>query len=242
MQTSPFPISDTCDYCGDYVKSPYSWRHEDVYYSGHKRCMGAPMLRKLTQPKLATLPPIGICGKLRSGKNTAADYLTERYGYSQFAFGDELKRLAHEIYDVPTEPKPRELYQWFGQTMRERDPNVWVRKCFENIAKVSIMYRADTEYYGEPYKPLIPVIVDARQPNEIDRCRAEGYVIIRIVRPDSERLAVATATDAFNSDDLHHDTESHVDGFDVNYVIVNDGTLADMYAKIDAIMAEVNVK
>jgi len=182
------------------------------------------------------LRPIAITGKLRSGKDSAAAYLVDRYGYTRFAFGDELKRLAHEIFDVPMEPKPRDLYQWFGQTMRQRDPDVWVRKCFERI---SYMYRVAERNNGTLAKSL-PVLSDVRQPNEFTRCRSEGYVIIRIVRPEFDRLAAATATDTFSPDDLRHDTESHVDGFSVDYEIVNDGTLDELYRKIDFVMTKIN--
>lgn len=77
-------------------------------------------------------PNIALTGKFRSGKDEVAKYLCARYGYTQFAFGDELKRYYHELFGH-TDAKPREGYQWFGQTMRARDPDIWVRKCFDYI-------------------------------------------------------------------------------------------------------------
>ena len=190
-----------------------------------------------------TLPPIALTGRLRSGKNAVADYLTETYGYTQFAFGDELKRHYHAIFG-DTETKPREGYQWFGQTMRQRDPDVWVRKCFDNInAKSSAIAYAQSLITVEPplkLRQFRPVITDLRQPNEFERCRSEGFVIIRITAPESLRIDRAIkSADNFALSDLTHDTESHVDKFAVDYEIVNDGTLADLYAKVDAIIAEV---
>lgn len=38
---------------------------------------------------MSTLPNIGLIGRLRSGKDTLADYLAAKYGYTAFAFGDE---------------------------------------------------------------------------------------------------------------------------------------------------------
>jgi len=215
--------SNTCDCCGEYVKSPYSFRHEDVWYSGHKRCMGAPMIRKLSP----SFPPIALCGRLRSGKDTVAEYLAERYGYVRFAFGDEIKRFANELFpdESAAGRKPRELYQWFGQTMRQRDPDVWVRKCFDTIK-----YR---HYFPLATALSPPVITDLRQPNEFARCRTEGFVIIRITRPEPARIAAASATDSFTAADLRHETEQHTDGFAVDYEIANDGTLAELYAKVD---------
>lgn len=178
-----------------------------------------------------TMPNIALTGALRSGKSEVARYLTERYGYTEFAFGDELKRMAAEIFpdEFRDGRKPRELLQWFGQTMRQRDPDVWGRKCFETIREVGWEERT--------------VISDLRQPNEFDRCRSEGYVIIRIKAQSALRIHRAVeSADTFNLGDLSHETEQHTDGFDVDYEITNDGTLAELYTKIDGVMAEINAK
>ncbi|WP_246029164.1 adenylate kinase [Paenibacillus humicus] len=189
---------------------------------------------------ITTLPNIGICGHLRSGKDLAGAYLAERYGYTRFAFGDEMKRLAHEIFDdTPAYPKPRELYQWFGETMRQRDPDVWVRKCLEEI-------RAYTEAFGLgafiPGSAPPAVITDLRLPTEFSTLRSAGYVIIRIAAPEALRIQRAiTASDTFNLRDLTHQTESHIDSFAVDYEIENSATPADLYAQIDAIIGELKL-
>ncbi|WP_054955023.1 hypothetical protein [Paenibacillus dakarensis] len=182
-----------------------------------------------------TLPNIALTGRLRSGKNAVADYLTANYGYTQFAFGDALKRHYHDIFGE-TETKPREGYQSFGQFCRQYDPEIWLRKCFDFIA--AFKYAIDSGVYT-PWPNA--VITDLRQPNEFDRCRAEGYAIIRITAPEWLRIDRAVGSkDTFTLAELTHDTESHVDTFAVDYEIVNDGTLAELYAKIDAIIAEIS--
>lgn len=180
-----------------------------------------------------TYPDIAITGLLRSGKNAVADYLTQNYGYTQFAFGDELKRYYHELFG-PSETKPREGYQTFGQFCRERDPDIWVRKCFEDIG----LWRAGYEYlYNSPFRA---VISDLRQPNEYVRCRSEDFVIIRVTAPEALRIDRAIkSADTFNLRDLTHETESHVNTFAVDYEIVNDGSLAELYAKVDEVMRKV---
>lgn len=181
-----------------------------------------------------TLPHIAITGQMRSGKNAVADYLTQNFGYTQFAFGDELKRDFHRRYkEIPRDPKPRAGYQFHGQFMREHyGDNVWVDACFDDI-------RCTRQSPVSGDEDMRAVITDLRQPSEYSRCHSEGYVIIRITAPDSLRIDRAVkSADSFNLRDLTHDTESHVDTFAVDYEIVNDGTLADLYAKIDAIMRE----
>lgn len=192
------------------------------------------------------MKPIALTGKFRSGKDVIAAHLVERYGYTRFAFGDELKRYANELFPHESEAgrKPRELYQWFGQTMRQRDPDVWVRKCFEYITHrngvMDVYFEAPWNAHAKV--PFLPVISDVRQPNEYDRCRSEGYVIIRVTRPDSDRLATAATTDNFDGAAINHETESYVDGFAVDYEIVNDGTVDDLLRKVDEVMADINGK
>lgn len=234
-------IPDICDYCGEYAKSPYTCTYNDVWYYGHKRCMGAPMIRKLSQPTDKNIPNIALCGELRSGKDSVGAYLSQYYGYTRFAFGDELKRYAHELFGE-SDGKQRGLYQWFGQTMRERDPGIWVRKCFENIDAVRPWIFKD-QGPKFPRKDFRVVITDLRQPNEYARCRSEGYVIIRVTAPESTRITRAIQSgDTFDLRDLTHDTESHVSTFAVDYEIVNDGTLAELHANIDTIMTDITAK
>lgn len=185
------------------------------------------------------IPNIALTGKFRSGKDSVGRYLCANYGYTRFAFGDELKRYAHELFDVDSASKPRELYQWFGQTMRQRDPDVWVRKCFEAIARCHYN-RVDYEEDPDEFRA---VITDLRQPNECDRCRSEGFVIIRINCPDDIRLARArSAGDDFTDADIAHETERHVDIFTVDYEIDNSGALSELHAQIDAIMEAIGIE
>lgn len=187
---------------------------------------------------MTTLPNIALTGRMRSGKDAAAAYLADNYGYTRFAFGDELKRYYHELFG-PSETKPREGYQTFGQFCRERDPDIWLRKCFEAI---TARERQDNVYYDMPWnahhrQPFRAVISDLRQPNEYEALKNAGYVIIRITAPEALRIDRAIkSADTFNLRDLTHDTESHVDTFAVDYEIVNDGTLAELYEKIDEVI------
>lgn len=189
-------------------------------------------------------PNIAICGAMRAGKDEAAKYLSEKYGYNRFAFGDELKRFVYEIFGPPEDGhKPRELLQWFGQTMRQRDPSVWVRKCFDAIEWKRNEHEAAQRGFVRHSSgriapiPFRAVITDVRQPNEHGRCRAEGFVIVRVNCPDDIRILRAQAAgDTFSFADLLHETEQHVDTFAVDYELDNSGSLADLHAQIDAML------
>jgi len=217
---------NTCDRCGEYVKSPYGFQRDGVWYNGHKQCMLG------FNPQPTKLPNIALTGQLRAGKDEVARILADKYGYTRFAFGDELKDDFHRRYpEIPRDPKPRVGYQNHGQLVRALvDEDIWVDRCFAEIRR---HYYATSSYHA--------VISDLRQPNEFSRCRAEGFVIIRVSSPESLRIQRAAASaDTFSLRDLTHETERHTDGFEVDYEVLNDGTLADLGRKVDEIMAKVS--
>lgn len=185
---------------------------------------------------MSTLPNIGLIGKLRSGKSAAGDYLAQKYGYTQFAFGDELKRYAHELFGEPAPgTKPRALYQTFGQACRAIDDGIWIRKCLDNIASTERNEHAYRRWANQPFRA---VCTDVRQPNEYDALQSAGYVLIRVEAPDGLRIERAiNSGDTFNYADLMHGTETALDGYEVDFTVVNDGSLAELYAQIDEIMA-----
>jgi len=189
---------------------------------------------------------IALTGRMRSGKDSVATYLTEEYGFVRFAFGNGIKRVCRDLFpdqfgltasgDIR---KPRALLQGVGQAMRAFDPDVWVNDCFRRMA---LKERMDNAYYEMPWnaharQPFRPVITDLRQPNEYNRLRAEGFVIIRVNAAKGARLLrMLDAGDSFTTADLEHETEQHIDTFAVDYEIDNNGSLTELHAQIDAIM------
>lgn len=179
---------------------------------------------------------IGICGRARSGKDTAAGYLALFYDFRPFAFGDALRESLYFVFPhLPREPKPRAILQRFGQWMREIDENVWIDKTFNAVDR----YAKRKGYDGEPAHI---VITDIRQQNEYDRLRAEGYSIIRITASNEERVRRAIDNgDNFTVHDLVHPTEQIVDKFSVDFEITNNGDLESLETQIDDIMRELGV-
>lgn len=178
------------------------------------------------------MKPIAITGKFRSGKDVIAAHLVERYGYTRFAFGDGIRDVCRRLYPdhFRDGTKPRALLQGVGQVLRTFDEDVWVHEVFAAI-------KSTVNWTGAPIRP---VISDLRQPNEYDRCRAEGYVLLRVTRPDSDRLATAATTDNFDDSAVTHETESYVDQFTVDYDVMNDGSVADLLRKVDEVMTKIN--
>ncbi len=188
-----------------------------------------------------TIPKIALTGRMRSGKSEVERYLSFEYGFTTGAFGSMLKYFADKIFthtpefqqSSPLEKrKPRKLYQAFGQACREQvDTDVWLR----HLAFSYEMAMRDRNTVGF-------VVSDLRQPNEYEWLRANGFTVIRVSAPADVRKARAEkAGDIFTEDDFEHETESHADSFAVDYEIHNDGGLAELYARVDEIMAELGV-
>jgi dephospho-CoA kinase len=194
------------------------------------------MKHTITVNREVSVVKIAITGKMRSGKDTVANHLYIRHSFNRVAFGDALKKNAHATFPWVSEfSKPRALYQAYGQLMRQIDPDVWIKHA-EQAVKGAIDFRVHTgaEKVGV-------VITDVRQQNEVDWCRANGFTLIRVTAPDEDRIARAKiAGDDFIEADLEHETESHIDGFAVNAEIINDGTIDDLKAQIDEIIAKIN--
>ena len=58
---------------------------------------------------------IALTGKMRSGKDTVADYLVEYHNFHRFAFADGIRKVCALAFPTATvHGKPRKLYQGVG--------------------------------------------------------------------------------------------------------------------------------
>lgn len=178
---------------------------------------------------MAAHPHIALTGKSGVGKDEVGAMLTHR-GYTRLAFADELRRaairldpyipLAHARVSVRLSdlirrvgwrtakdefPEVRRVLQEYGQSVRELDPEVWVRP-------VQAQVRQGTQWN------MPCVITDVRYCNEVDTLRAEGAVIVRVERPGA----------GLSGDAARHASEVELDGLEPDYVLRNDGGLADL--------------
>ena len=177
------------------------------------------------QPKL-----IGISGKAGHGKDTAAKLLP----VARVAFADALKRDAFwTLIQAPLspylgvfesmDPRPdpitfinnikhlpvvRAFLQNYGQAMRHAQPDYWIVRLFRNLDPVAFGY----------------AITDVRYPNEADAIKHRGGIVVRVWRPnfDNDLTPEAQA----------HDSETALDDYPFDAVLVNDGTLDQLREEI----------
>lgn len=185
---------------------------------------------------------IGISGKLRAGKDLIAARLASGWGFQRLNFAEALRveliermpRTLLALHDLNCEcaigdnsrsdpaarclehmlyvSKPkgiRELLQEYGTDVRRvHDPEYWTK-----------LWRARATELGGAV-----VSADVRFPNEAAAVLAMGGALWRVERPgfDSSGHVSETAMDAWGVWDA---------------VIHNDGSIDDLWAKVDALMS-----
>lgn len=164
---------------------------------------------------------IAFTGKMRAGKDTCAEAVMKRlsdagYHINHTTFGDELKCFAEELFPEEfIEGKPRDLFQWFGQTMRSRNENIWVNKLAENMKAFN-----NLSTHNPNITHVAHIITDLRQPNEYEFCKLNDFKIIKVECDDHVRLErIRKLNDKFDVSLLNHETEQWIDGFNTDYTI-----------------------
>lgn len=177
---------------------------------------------------------IGLHGRARSGKDTVARYLALHLALISYAFADPLKQalagifnltqahLEGDLKEVPLPVigrSPRELMQLLG-TEWGRDlvhPQLWLLLAEQNL-----------HLLAEHHQDMRGAVVrDVRFENEADWLRGKGGVIVHILRPDAQKVAA-------------HTSELGLTVGPNDLVIHNDGTLAELYDKLDALIARLH--
>lgn len=108
--------------------------------------------------------------KQRSGKDTACDFLIEKFGGEKLSFATLLKGAQYEVQDIfGFQPKKdRDLLQFLGQWARSKNPTVFVDD----------MINRTNEATGNVF------VNDVRYPNEIEVLKKAGFMIMKINRQD----------------------------------------------------------
>ena len=163
---------------------------------------------------------IGLTGYAQSGKDTVASILVEKYGYRRIAFADKIRDFLYGINPMvacsPTgylqdlvnlvgwneakkEPQVRRLLQDLGISARELlDENIWITSALGKINS------------GERV-----VVTDVRFENEAMMIKLMGGQLWRV-----KRVGVGPVND--------HVSESELDGYKVDQIFVNNGSIEDL--------------
>jgi hypothetical protein len=163
---------------------------------------------------------IGLTGYAQSGKDTVASILVEKYGYRRIAFADKIRDFLYGINPMvacsPTgylqdlvnlvgwdnakqEPQVRRLLQDLGISARELlDENIWITSA---LSKVNSGERV--------------VVTDVRFENEAMMIKHLGGQLWRV-----KRVGFGPVNE--------HISESELDGYKVDQIFVNNGSIEDL--------------
>ena len=181
---------------------------------------------------------IGIIGKKRSGKDTSGDYLVKNRNFTKYSFANPLKRGAMEMFGFTEDQvfgdakdiidpvwgvTPRLVLQVLGTELFQFDLQRHIPE-FKTIGRGFWVKRFKQWYANN--KNLDVVICDVRFQHEADSILEMGGQVWKVQRPGL----------VFEDE---HASEMEMDKIQgVTHIIQNDGTLDDLYNKIDSLTIE----
>jgi len=182
---------------------------------------------------------LAFIGKMRSGKDTCAEYLQSKFGGQIVKFADPLYDIQNAVYEIAGLPhnaftKDRLLLQFIGTDWGRKtiDPDIWMKLLKKRLEKMIQKEKIKQDnYLFEDYKSGSIYVTDARFPNEVEMLKELGFIIIYIERPLESRIAAGAKN-------LEHASETALDNFnDYDFHIHNYGTLQKLFNDITKLIA-----
>jgi hypothetical protein len=159
---------------------------------------------------------IGLSGYAQSGKDTAADVMKE-FGYERVAFADVLRSAVYALN--PLMPDGRRVQDivdemgWDSAKVNFTEIRTLLQKMGTEVGRNLL---GENVWVDTALNGLDPngkyVVTDCRFPNEAAAIRDRGGIVIRVARAGVKR-----AND--------HPSETSLDNYDFDDILVNDGPL-----------------
>jgi len=169
---------------------------------------------------------IGLSGYAQSGKDTVAKILVEKYGYKRIAFADPIRNLLYEMDPLIPKGYGESIINYRLQDMV--DTYGWdkvkvdfpeARRLLQDFGLSARKLFGDTFWIYQALSDVAPqdkvVVSDVRFENEAQWIQEFGGQIWRVKR---------VGTSAVNE----HVSESELDGYRVDQIFVNNGTVEDL--------------
>jgi len=180
-----------------------------------------------TYPPPKTPTVIAFCGAKGHGKDTAAKFLIDNYGFVPVSFADGLRRTVatalrvneswfldpdkKEEIDPRTGKSRRYWLQWIGtEGFRSLWDQVWVNWWYEEIM-------------ARGYERVVST--DMRFPNEYDA--------VYQYFPEATTIRITDPRKPTGND--NHASEAHYKSFAVNYDIMNDSDIPALHLKMSKV-------
>lgn len=162
--------------------------------------------------------------KARSGKDVSSDYLLNKYGGQSVRFASIIYKMAEDCYELAGIPyeKDAKLLQFIGTHFREmHGADIWVTAALKEVSNLNKTL-LNNQVITAP---------DCRFRNEANALKSRGFTLVKINRPDKNKGDIGR--------DPNHISEIDLDNYEKwDYVVENNGTLDELYTKIDSIYNE----
>jgi hypothetical protein len=190
---------------------------------------------------------IAILGKKKSGKDTVANYLIEKYGFIKYSFADPLKKGLQFFFNLTDEQlynqdlkevidprwgiSPRKLFQVFGTDIFQNSIRDFLPELKINNDPKNHWVNLFKEWYLSELKknPNIKIVIsDARFLHEINMIKELGGIVYKIIRPSLEEKY----NDNYYSS---HQSEMEIESIPNNmitHLLINDNSLEELYKQI----------
>ena len=179
---------------------------------------------------------IGLSGYARSGKDTAADRLVSKHGFSQYSFAAPMKEAMYILNPIVGSDsigpfKYKNLVDTYGLD-KAKESNPEIRRLLQVFGT-----EVGRNMFGENFWVDLAlnkinvdkaVISDVRFKNEADAIKKAGGKVWRI-----NRNGVGPVTD--------HSSEIDLDDYSFDHIIDNDYSVVDLNNIVDMLLEKQNV-
>ena len=200
---------------------------------------------------------IGLVGFISSGKGTCADYLVREHGFLKESFANSVKDAVSVVFGWD-----RQLLEGdtdYSRGWRERADPWWSNRFGYEFTPRSALQLMGTEAGRDVFDENIwvysmfrrmdhsknYVIADVRFPNEIQKIKEDGGMIIRVKKgPDPiwylPAMDVNRKLDlnvmAENFPQVHYSEWAWIGSEGIDYTINNDGSIEDLENEIEKLL------
>ena len=185
---------------------------------------------------------IGLIGEAGSGKDTSADYLKNKYPITLYALGNPIKEITRHMFLFSDEQlygklknvvderwgvTPRETWQVIGTNIMQFQ----IYGLLPHLINTVPVREFWIHHFKMWYKQLLEsdsknenvIVTDIRFQHEADTIKQLGGYLIKIERPTLDK-----------SDELYkHCSETAISTMESDIYIMNDGSLEELFEKVD---------
>jgi dephospho-CoA kinase len=164
------------------------------------------------------LPNLAIWARSGAGKSFATRYLEERYGYEACKPGAICREITLRLFGEDSKTTLNKV----NDALRQIEPNIWLRIGFEDMGRKE------------------GVIIDGiRFASNVDFCRKNGFLMIKITASETTRMARLKARgQTFDlAIDGEHAGETEIENERFDHTVHNDHDDSNaFFRQLDAIV------